>query len=337
VLSDGSEPPDRATIERVCTTSVKSEGYTDNKGHFSFSIGDSAGVLPDASTNERPGAAQLGLGGLSAGNSLGDFPGSVSESADWDCDLRARLAGFRSESVSLAGRRVLENPDIGRIVLYPLSKIEGLTVSATSEQAPKNARKAYENGLDAAKKNKPDQAEQEFRKAVDLYPKYAAALLELGKTLERRDKFPEARALYEQALAADPKYLYPHQRLYLLAFRDRNWHEVADHAEQLIRLDPFEFPDAYYFDGVAHFQLKEYEAAEKSARKAVEIDRRESNPKSRYLLGVVLLDRNDLTGAGESLRAYLKAAPDAPDRAEVEKVLRQIDDANRTSDRDARP
>ena len=146
-------------------------------------MGKNNGVFADASTSTFPTFGQTG--GMNAtSNSDGATGGTRNanpDSAYWDCEIRARLPGYRSDTISLAGRRMLDAPDVGVIILYPIAGIQGLTASATSGQAPKDARKAYEKGLDAVKKDKPDQAEQEFRKAVQLYPKYAEAWLELGK------------------------------------------------------------------------------------------------------------------------------------------------------------
>jgi len=208
-MYDGGDPPEPVTIERVCSSnSVRPEGYTDSKGHFSFNLGQNAGLFADASTSIFSDLTQQG--GLNSGTSSnigGGTGGGLQDSAYWDCELRARLPGYRSDTVSLAGRRMLDSPDVGSIILYPLAKIQGMIASATSSQAPKDARKAYEKGLEAVKKNKPDQAEQEFRKAVGIYPRYAAAWLELGKALERRDHKAEAREAYASALAADPKLM----------------------------------------------------------------------------------------------------------------------------------
>jgi uncharacterized protein HemY len=71
--------------------------------------------------------------------------------------------------------------------------------------------------------------------------------------------------------------------------------------------------------------LKEYDAAEKSAHQAVEADRKQANPKTHYLLGAILVQKQNWTGAAASLRAYLKAAPNAADKAQVEKTLGQLD------------
>lgn len=326
LMYDGGPPPEPVTIERLCSAnSVRAEGYTDSSGHFSFNLGQNNSVFADASTSIFQAPGQFGGIGTSTSSNGATGGSSNPDSVYWDCELRARLPGYRSDSISLTGRRMLDSPDVGVIVLYPLSKIPGLTASATSGQAPKDARKAYEKGLDAVKKDKPDQAEQEFRKAVQIYPRHAAAWLELGKALERRDHYPEAREAYASALAADSKYVYPYQQLYQIALREQNWKELVDRTDQLLHLDPYEFPNAYYYNALGHHQLKEYDAAEKSARQAVQADRKQSNPKTNYLLGAILIQKQNWTEAAASFRAFLKAAPNAPEKAQVEKTLSQID------------
>jgi len=328
MMYDGGPPPEPVTIERLCSTnSVRAEGYTDSKGQFSLNLGQNIGVFNDASTSNFPGFGQDSGFGPNSNN--GDFGGisrnTNPDSPYSDCEIRARLPGYRSDSISLAMRRSLDNPDVGVIILYPIAGIQGLTASATSGQAPKDARKAYEKGLESVKKKRADQAEQEFRKAVQLYPKHAAAWLELGKVLEKKERYPEAREAYASALAADSKFLYPYQQLYQIALREQNWKDLAEKTDQLTHLDPYEFPAAYYFNALAHFQLKEYDAAEKSAQQAVEADRKQANPKTHYLLGAIRIQRQNWTGAAENFRAYLKAAPNATDKAQVEKTLSQLD------------
>ena len=334
MMYDGGPPPDPATIELVCSTnSGKPQAYTDSRGGFSFNLGQTNGMFMDASTNtfgdigEPGGFGQGGFGQNSSSNSNASpaMNSMNQDSAYWGCEIRARLPGYRSDTLSLAGRRMLDNPDIGVILLYPIAGIQGLTASATSGQAPKDARKAYEKGLTATKKSKPDQAEQEFRKAVQIYPRYAEAWLELGKILEQRDHSPEAREAYASALAADSKFVYPYQQLYQMAVREQNWKDVVEKTDQLIHLDPYEFPVAYYFNALAHLQMKEYDAAEKSAQRAVDADRKQSNPKTHYLLGAIEIQKQDWTKAAESFRAYLKAAPNATDKSQVEKTLGQLD------------
>src|SRR5271168_902507 len=203
-IDDGSSPGEPVRIERVCSGRVRPEGYTDGKGHFQFTLGQEQEVLADASeTNGRMSNA-------------GSPNSGVRESQLAGCDLHAVLPGFRSDTVSLANHRYLDNPDVGTIVLHRLANVEGLTTSATSALAPKDARKAYEKGLEAEKKSKPDDAQKDFEKAVEVYPKYASAWFELGKIYEQHDHLDQARNAYNQSLTADSKYINPYERLYLM-------------------------------------------------------------------------------------------------------------------------
>ena len=141
------------------------------------------------------------------------------ESSLFGCEIRAALAGFRSDNVPLMNIHYLDNPDIGTIILHRVAKVDGLTVSATLALAPKDAKKAFEKGQEALGKRNPDEAQKNFQKAVEIYPRHAAAWFELGKIQEQRDHTEEARKAYEQSIGADSKYVPPHQRLAAMAFK----------------------------------------------------------------------------------------------------------------------
>jgi tetratricopeptide (TPR) repeat protein len=315
MLSDGTAPSEPVLIERVCSGTPRPEGYTDSKGRFSFQLGENRMAIADASYDPA-----LGAGGRT--NSLN---GGVRESALWACDLRASLAGFRSDMVSLASRRSMDNPDVGTIVLHRNANVEGLTTSATSALASKDARKSYEKGVEAAKKGKPDEAQKDFEKAVELYPKYASAWFELGKIDEQRDRVEDARKAYAQALAADSKYINPSERLYMLAAKEAKWQEVADTTDRVMRLNPYDFPSAFYFNGVANLQLDHLDVAENSMREAIKLDPGRRNPRSGYVLGVILARKQEFTASADLLRDYLKVAPEGREAEVVRKQLADVE------------
>jgi superkiller protein 3 len=242
------------------------------------------------------------------------------------CEIRASLAGFRSDSISLAGRRSLDNPDIGTIVLHRLAKVDGFTFSGTTAYAPKDARKAYEKGLEASKKEKWPVAEKELQKAVDLYPKYAVAWYELGRVNQMQGRLDEANKYYGESLKADGKYVNPYGELTRLAVAKQNWQEAVDYSEKLIKLNPYYSPDVYFFNAMAQYNLHHLKEAETSARTAIEMDKQHRNPRSYHLLGVVLARNQDLKGAAENMNLYLKFAPDSK---EAPMVRQQLDEINK--------
>jgi tetratricopeptide (TPR) repeat protein len=309
-MPDGTAPPTGVIIERVCNGSTRPQAYADAHGEFSFQIGQTQDMLSDA-TDDSPSANRGAQGSQKSNATL------------FGCDLRAKLAGYRSDLISLAGRRNLDDPNIGTIFLHPYAKVEGLTTSATSALAPKDAHKAFDKGLEAVKKSKLDEAQSDFLKATDIYPRYAAAWLELGRIYEQHGQNIEAREAYTRSIAADSKFVNPYERMYLLSFREKKWEDVAQITARVIRLNSYDFPGSLYYNAVANSQLWRLDLAEKSAREAVAVSAAE-NPKVYYILGVILAKKQDFKGAVENLKIYLKSDA-VTDRDTTAKLLADIE------------
>lgn len=180
-VDDGSPLPGPVTIERVCNGVTHAEGYSDTKGNFGIQLGNEQGVFQDATDGTGRGGGMPGMSGGQSGTSGGSMGQSSQERLLTNCELRARLGGFRSQAIILAGRRIMDDPDVGTILLHREAPGEGSTISVTTLQAPKEARKAFEKGLEYIKKNKYAEARTEYEKAVQIDQKFAAAWCELGK------------------------------------------------------------------------------------------------------------------------------------------------------------
>ena len=316
LTSDGNLPAEGVAVQRVCGVSVTAETQTDSQGRFTLQIGGNRPMVIDASSG-------LVRAGDPNGNATGR--GSTTASA-WGCDVRAVLQGYRSDTVSLNDRHSLDDPNVGTILLHPLAqKGQGLSLSATSGFAPKPARQDYEKGLAALRRNSPDKAQKDFTRAVELYPRFAVAWFELGKTYERRAHTAEAREAYTKAIAADANYVNPYERLYLLDMLEGQWQQAANTSEKVLRLDPIHFSRAYYFNALANAHLQNLAAAEKSAREATRLEGPAAEPKAHYILGMVLASKGNFTAAAESLRTFLKTAPEGPEQKVANRILTMIE------------
>jgi tetratricopeptide (TPR) repeat protein len=242
-----------------------------------------------------------------------------------NCELRARLPGFRSQSVMLAGRRPMDDPDLGTILMHREAPGEGSTVSATSLNAPKAARKAFEKGQELLKKNKPADARDEFEKAVQIHQVYAAAWCELGKLQAYSGDTEMARGSFRMAMKSDPKFVNPYLELSVLSLHEKKWQEVADLTDQALKLDAFDYPQAYLFNSAAKYNLQEVDAAEKSIKEAERLDTRHQYPQVAHLFGIILQHKKDYPGALAHYHAYLQMAPNAEDAAAVRKQLETLD------------
>jgi len=320
MLDDGTPPPQPVPIQRVCSGSPYTEGYTNSQGYFSIRVGVSTELQDASNSGHQDPRDSIGSSSTSNGNT-----GAVNDEPWRNCEIRAQLVGYQSQSVSLLNRRAMDDPNVGTLLLRRLGQSEGTMVSATELAAPKSARKAYEKGLELIQKKKLDDAQASFTKAVEEYPRYAAAWAQLGSVVADKGDADAARHAFEQSISADPKYVVPYVEMSLLELRAHHWKELADTSEKAFRLDPFNYPQAYFFNAVAHYNLHELDAAEESARRAEKLDTRHQVPQISHLMGTILADRHDYKGAAAEMRDYLKLAPEAQDAAQARSQLERFD------------
>ena len=326
MLEDGTPPAQPATLVTVCGGATHSEGYTDSKGYFAIELGAQRAVVDDASevgsrgSRNMPSISRSATPGGMGGNNAG------ADRRYMGCEFQAKLGGYRSQSIALTGRRPMDAPEVGTILLHRTGTSEdNQTVSMVSLAAPKDARRTYEKGLDALKKMKYQEAQASFEKAVEAYPKYAAAWYELGMLQAGQSNLDMARKYFNEALESDPRFVRPYYQIALLELRASHWSSLADATGQVIALDSFDYPQAFYYNAAAHFNLREMAAAEKSARAGERLDTRNEIPRLRYLLGLILLAKRDYPAAAEEFRTYLKAEPEAKDAAKVRSQLAELD------------
>lgn len=312
IIEDGSPLTETATIQTICRGQKRNETHTDSHGNFSFQFGgaltNSGGVEFDADS----GARSVN-------------PGRVERRNLQECDLQASLAGFTSDVISLGGRfQGEESGDVGHIVLHRMSNVEGFTVSATTAQAPEDARKAFEKARAQIQKSKWDDAQKSLEKAVSIYPKFAVAWFELGRVQVKNNDAQGARHSFEQAIAADAKYLSPYYALARISLHDRNWSSLAEFTEKVLALNPVSFPDVWLSNSLAHYSLKNWVAAEKSARRGLEIDTEHRVPKLEYMLGIVLIQKAAYEEASQHLRTFLTLTTKQNEIAEAQAQLTEV-------------
>lgn len=316
-MEGGAVAPRGVAIEVVCSNFTRTVASTDSNGRFTFQFGGAAKLVSDASDSGHQSNSPLF--GVSSGDAATGLRSIV------NCDLRANLPGYRSDPVSLSDRRALDHTDLGVIVMHRVFAVEGVAVSSTSLHAPRKAREAYENGLKAFRSGRIDAAAKAFERALEAYPRYADAWLELGRARQRLGAAPGAREAWIKAIDLDPKLTGPYMELGLDAGLTHDWKAATRYLDPGLRLDPVGYPDAWFGDAVAHYYLGEYEAAEKSAREAVRLDPKGRNPRAGYVLGMILAQKGDREGAAAELRRYLNAAPRAPDAEFVKAQVVRIE------------
>jgi len=327
-MDDGSPLSGPATIERICNGRVSRDGRSDFKGYFAVTISTSAQFQfgdPESSAESGGGSGLNMVGTLQS-----RLPQTTSSVAGQlaGCELRASLPGFRSSSLLIPASELGETVgavNVGTIVLQRMGDAPGTTVSATSLNAPKDARKAYDKGHHALENHNLPEGQKELEKAVRLYPQYAGAWLDLGWLYSQQNQLAKAREAFQQAREHDEKFVPAYVGLALVAARESRWQEAAEQSARAAQLDGVDYPAAFYYNSLANYRLGNVDEAEKSARKAETLGAQRAFPQVSLLLGTMLADKQEYAAAAEQLRFYLKAAPAAPNADKVRQQLAQLE------------
>jgi Tfp pilus assembly protein PilF len=229
------------------------------------------------------------------------------------CTVQASLAGFRSNAITITQRNFQNDPDIGVLTLSREGRGTATAVSSTTQAAPPNAAKLFEKARAEWLDQKPDRAQRDLEKAVQIYPQFAEAWNQLGLLQEPSDS-QAARNSFSKALAADPQFVTPFEMLAALSARDEKWDDVVDNTGHALQLNPVGTAQTWYYDALGNFQLGKIDAAQNSATKSLAMDPQHTIPNTEQMLAVILAQKKDYAGALAHLRnclTYLQSGSNA--------------------------
>jgi tetratricopeptide (TPR) repeat protein len=244
------------------------------------------------------------------------------------CTVDGAFAGFQSSMVTITRRNLRDDPSIGTIKLSRVAGAAGSAVSSTTAEVSKKALRSYESARDNLEKQNPEQAQHNLEKAVATDPGFAEAWYQLGK-LQQASNAQEAKASFNKAVTADPKYTLPYGRLAAMAAKEQQWPEVVSQTDRALQLNPTGTPQLWYYSALGNWQVGNADVAEASAKKSLALDPMHAIPNTEQLLAVMLAKRGDFGGALTHLRnclAYLT------DPAKVEFVKGQITQLEKRAD-----
>jgi len=336
--NDGTSLPNNTLVERLCNENVRQQVYATPQGDFSMQMESQISPFVDATGDP------VSQTGMTRKTSTGGIP----RRDLIRCELRASVAGFRSNRISLMDLTPSAGAvDVGAIVVERIAKIKGMTLNASAYKAPSDARKAYEKGLEAEDKGKVAQARKYFEQALQIYPRYVSAWFQLGTVLEKESQKDSARAAYTQATTIDARFLPPYLSLAAMALEAGNWNEVlqwtndiiahdllnhdGEAAGYLLDLDELKPAAPYFYNAVANYKLNKIEEAERSALKAERVDLFNNFPQLHRLLAQIFTRKKNYAPAILELRTYLYLVPHAKDADQVRERLAELETLNRTA------
>ena len=290
VVPEGSSAGLNATVILQCTSGPKAQAHVYQHGNFALTI-------------------------------------QINMVTSFTCELHAEAANSMSEELHFMIDPSPGIVHVGTITLHPWTKTQAdgtATVSVASLAAPANAKKAFAKGQEQARKGKWSAACESFKKAVELYPQYTFAWLELGRAQVQHDDLVDAQQSFQKAIAHDPGFLPAYSELTRLAARQRQWSLLADITDRVVQQSPNLGAGYWFFNSAAKFNLGNVADAERSAVKGLLLDTKHQLPQLEYLYGTILAKQHNYGSAIEHIKAYLQLAPQASDAPSAREKLSQL-------------
>lgn len=193
-----------------------------------------------------------------------------------------------------------------------------ISVAEAAQNIPKDARKAYEQGVKFQKENRSKEALAEFNKAVESFPAYFQALTERANLLMQQSKLAEAEADFVRALQINNKYAPAYRGIGYCQTQQKNFAAAVSNLENAFVLEP-SAPTTLMLLGYANLSLNRREEARQCLQQALKLGA-DSAARAHVYLAEIYAHEQKFKEAADSIAAYLKAQPNAPDAASLRKM-----------------
>ncbi len=206
----------------------------------------------------------------------------------------------------------------------PAANAKPAVVNAALSDVPKPAVDLYQKGLAAAAAGDVKAAVENYKAALNIYPRFVLALNELSALYVNQHDLGNAEHALNQALEIEPNNAILRMNYgYVLLLRER----FADADRELLKAITLrnDLATAHLYRGRALIRLSKFDDAEAELNRTVTLGGNASVTAYRYL-GALYSERGEKEKAIAALEKYLKLAPNAKDADQVRGVIKQLSD-----------
>ena len=191
-----------------------------------------------------------------------------------------------------------------------------------AQEIPEEAKKAFDRALVEIAANRPDNGILELENATKIFPDYYNALDRFGSELLKKQKYIEARNLFERAVVVNPRSSNSFYVLAYVFYAQDLTTESIDMAKKAVTLAP-ESADVNIMLGIALRKGKQFSDAEKALLKAKKLTKGKSADASWNLALLYAYNLKNNRLAADELENYLKINPNHPDAEKLRKLISQ--------------
>jgi tetratricopeptide (TPR) repeat protein len=290
-MSDGTPPPIRVAVERICSDDMGSKPgpLIDKKGEYIWRM-------------------------------------DVDPMRTRSCVIRATHTGYASSVIDISALNgyLDRNINLDPIVITALAD-DPYAIVMLDSTMPVRAKSNFKAAMKALDIPDYEEAKRQFQSAVEVAPKFAPGWHAFGVVLEHQNVLKEAREAYERAIGANSNFLPPYMTLTHLCIKAKDWECAAKTAGALIQADKkHNYPDIYLHRAVALYGLKDLDNAVTSVQEAIRLDSYHRMSRAEYVYGRILEAKGDIGGAREHMSRYLELDKNAPDAELIRQRLQNL-------------
>jgi Tfp pilus assembly protein PilF len=197
-------------------------------------------------------------------------------------------------------------------------KASAISIAEATQKIPREAHKAFIQGLKFKEDRKFEEALVSLTRAIDLFPDYFQALAERGDLHISHHQLALAADDFSHALKINAQYGHALRGAGYCKLEKKEFAEAAHDFEQAITAEPDNF-NAYLLLGIANLELDQRETARKALEQALKI-----NPNGAVRAHIYLANLNARQGsfkeAADELHTYLELNPMDPDAEKLKGV-----------------
>jgi tetratricopeptide (TPR) repeat protein len=199
------------------------------------------------------------------------------------------------------------------------SRDKSISVGMLEQHVPSAAKREFDRATRLSAEGNLTESIMALKRAIVIYPDYLAAHNDLGAQLLEQGELAEAASELQAALKIDPKAFNPQLNLGIVLLRQNKFSESRVALDKALSIEPAA-PAAHLYAGLACGKLNDTVRGEKELNAAYDLGG-STYAVALLHLGRLYMKRGDREMARKSFESYLRETPNAPDAAQIEKLI----------------
>jgi tetratricopeptide (TPR) repeat protein len=238
-------------------------------------------------------------------------------------DNQLQSTAYRIELINSARAGTSSSVERADITLSAVArKVESLPTAATvfAQDVPPAAEEEYKSAMENLAKKNNEQAIEQLKRALQIFPNYFLASQQLGLTYVEGEKYQQAISPLVKAIEVNPKATPAYTALGIASVNLGRPDLAEDALLRARGLDNKSFRVHFYL-GLALIDLNRLDEAEKSLKEALRLGGVGKSTSARLYLASIYSKRGQNRQAIDELEAYLRENPKAANAAGVQGAI----------------